>query len=1352
MSEYDIAIKIAGQLEGSFKNAIKGAQSGLSGLGISGKVGSLALKGVGVAAKATAATMAAAGAGIAAVGAYSVNVGKEFESQMSTVQAISGATGDDFEALKAKAKEMGATTSFSASEAGQAMEYMAMAGWKTEDMLGGIGGVMNLAAASGEDLASVSDIVTDALTAFGKGADYAGTFADQLAAASSSANVSVSTLGESFKYAAPIAGALGFSTSDTAEALALMGNAGIKASSAGTALRSTMNALTADELKFATSQGEVVVATQNEDGSMRNLNDILDDSRKAFANMTEAQQAQAAKALVGKNAMSGFLALMNAAPGDLDKVRSALEDSAGAAEEMANLRLDNLEGDITLLKSAAESFGISVYENMQGPLREVVQYGKEQLGILQAALDSGGFEGLTKAIGGVLSDAITKIAEAAPDFINGAADLVESFLNGIDNNADGIGSSIGRLITTLGSAIIRLAPKIAVTGVHIIAAIGKGIVDNLPMLKDAALDAVEYLWNAIKDGFKSFKDFLGDDEVEPFKKVLALIPGLVAGFAIFDGIGGAIKGFVTNFKGAGKAMPGAAKGFSKAGNQMSKVAKNILAVGAGLALAAAGIWLLVDAAKQIASAGPGAVAALLLMVGGLTALMVIASVLGPKLEAAKGGLLAFGGAILMAAAGMALMSFAAIQLANAGPLAFAGLAVMIGGMIALMAIAGAMGTTLATAAPGLLAFGAAILMVSAGFAIMAFAAIQLSQAGTSAMIMFAGLLVGLIAFMAVAALLGPMLISGGVGMLLLGAGLMLAAGAMALLANTAIMMSNAGAGAIVMLVALVAIILAFGAAAGLLAPLLMAGGVALMVFGAGLAVVAAAALLASVSLLLISTTLPTFAQYGMTAAAGIAALGASMLVVGAGAAVAGAGLLVAAAGLAALAVSALLAMVPMVAIGAAFVGIGAATAILAASGQTAADALDRLTDYGVGAMASMAALAAAVALPTVPLVALAAAFVATTVASAAFAVSILAVDAGLAAMVAVLALSVAALAGINMAIAMFRTQAAILGIATRLAGQAFVQFGTMVSPVASQLMNLVAPMTAVGAAAAALAAGMISTVASAATLAGAMAAVSVAVAAALVAFKLFGTGITQGMTQANTAVRNGMNQMRTIVVQGMTQITTVTIQGVTRMVAVFRSGGTQAIAIAVATANGIRAAFASVDLYSAGVNMMQGLLNGMNSMKAQVEAAARDIAKTAADAVNNALQVHSPSRLMVETGQFTGEGLALGMQNRTSDVQTAAQAMTQPVQDQSQQMRDMTAPQMETRSGLIGETLEGMSGQTTTNNTTQTSAPTFNFNPTYVIEGNADKEVLEETNKMSQSEFERMANEWIRNNGRVAFA
>lgn len=180
---------------------------------------------------------------VAAAGVASVKTAADFEASMSKVSAVSGATGGDLEALTKKAREMGSKTKFSASEAAEAMNYMAMAGWKTEDMLGGIEGVMNLAAASGEDLATTSDIVTDALTAFGLTASDSGHFADVLAAASSNANTNVSMMGETFKYCAPIAGSLGFSVEDTAEAIGLMANAGIKSTQAGTSLRTIMTNL-----------------------------------------------------------------------------------------------------------------------------------------------------------------------------------------------------------------------------------------------------------------------------------------------------------------------------------------------------------------------------------------------------------------------------------------------------------------------------------------------------------------------------------------------------------------------------------------------------------------------------------------------------------------------------------------------------------------------------------------------------------------------------------------------------------------------------------------------------------------------------------------------------------------------------------------------------------------------------------------------------------------------------------------------------------------------------------------------------------------------------------------------------
>lgn len=316
---------------------------------------------------------------ILAAGTAAVKTASDFDTAMSKVAAVSGATGDELQDLRDKAREMGSKTKFSASEAAEAMNYMAMAGWKTGDILDGIEGIMNLAAASGEDLATTSDIVTDALTAFGLSAADSGHFADVLAAASSNANTNVSMMGETFKYCAPVAGALGFSCEDTAEAIGLMANSGIKGSQAGTALRSMMNAL-AGEVKFCgDSFGEIEIATTNADGSMRDLNDILADCRVAFSQMSESEQASAAQALVGKNAMSGFLAVMNAAPSDIEKLNSAISTCSdevdgynGVTEKMAAVMQDNLGGQLTILKSQLEELAISFGEILMPAIRAIV--------------------------------------------------------------------------------------------------------------------------------------------------------------------------------------------------------------------------------------------------------------------------------------------------------------------------------------------------------------------------------------------------------------------------------------------------------------------------------------------------------------------------------------------------------------------------------------------------------------------------------------------------------------------------------------------------------------------------------------------------------------------------------------------------------------------------------------------------------------------------------------------------------------------------------------------------------------------------------------------------------------------
>ena len=326
---------------------------------------------------------------VTGLGTAAVKTAADFDSAMSRVAAVSGATGSDFDSLRDKAREMGAKTKFSATEAADAMNYMAMAGWKTEDMLSGIEGVMYLAAASGEDLATTSDIVTDALTAFGLSSGDSGHFADVLAAASSNANTNVSMMGETFKYCAPVAGALGFSVEDTAEAIGLMGNAGIKASQAGTSMRSIMTNLTGDVKLSGAAIGDVTIATTNADGSMRSLSAILADCRVAFGGMTEAEKANNAEALVGKNAMSGFLALMNAAPEDIAKVSGAVNNCKDAAKNMADTMQDNLEGQLTILKSQLQELAISFRDLLMPAVRSIVSGLQGMVDVLNAMPDGG---------------------------------------------------------------------------------------------------------------------------------------------------------------------------------------------------------------------------------------------------------------------------------------------------------------------------------------------------------------------------------------------------------------------------------------------------------------------------------------------------------------------------------------------------------------------------------------------------------------------------------------------------------------------------------------------------------------------------------------------------------------------------------------------------------------------------------------------------------------------------------------------------------------------------------------------------------------------------------------------------
>ena len=330
-----------------------------------------------------------------------IQVGMDFESSMSKVGAVSGASAEEMQALSDKAKEMGESTIFSASQSAEAFNYMAMAGWKTEEMLDGIEGVMNLAAASGADLATTSDIVTDALTAMGYGAKDAGRLADVMAAASSNANTNVEMMGSTFQYAAPIIGTLGMSMEDAAVAIGLMANAGIKGDKAGTALRSTLNRLSAPPKQCATEMEKLGISMTDSEGKMKSLDQLRRDVRKAFSTLSETEATAAAKHIAGAEAMSGLLAIVNAAPADYEKLTKAVNNSAGAAADMAQQMNDNVGGQLTLLKSKIEGIMIKLFERASGSMKK----GIETIG-----------QALDKVDWNKVGDQIGKFATKAADF------------------------------------------------------------------------------------------------------------------------------------------------------------------------------------------------------------------------------------------------------------------------------------------------------------------------------------------------------------------------------------------------------------------------------------------------------------------------------------------------------------------------------------------------------------------------------------------------------------------------------------------------------------------------------------------------------------------------------------------------------------------------------------------------------------------------------------------------------------------------------------------------------------------------------------------------------------------------
>lgn len=527
---------------------------------------------------------------IVAAGTAAVKTTADFDSAMSKVSAVSGATGDQLQALRDKAKEMGAQTKFSATESAQAFNYMAMAGWKTEEMLDGIDGIMALSAADGLDLATTSDIVTDALTAFGLSASDSAHFADVLAQASRNANTNVSMLGESFKYVAPVAGSLGYSVEDVSVALGLMANSGIKASQAGTSLRQALSQLISPTDKVEINMEKYGISLFDAEGQSKSLMEVMKDLRKSFGGITvdmekvsaaveqgdeawaayaeslpisDQEKMQALVDMFGTRAMPAMLSIINASESDFEKLSDAINDADGTAQEMADTMLDNLNGQLTLLKSALEGLAISLGELLMPLIRKVVSWVQQLVDKLNS-LDESQKENIIRigaaiAVIGPALLIVGKLVTAIGSIITAGSKVV-GLVSKLGPGLKAVGTALGGISTTAAAVVAIVLALVAA-----FVTLWKNFEDFRNKIKAIVQDVVDKFKEAgqkITDALNAL-GFDFEDIVDAIKEIWEAFCWFIGPIFIgmIDSIGTALKGVIDVVVGIIQIITGIIKGF-----------------------------------------------------------------------------------------------------------------------------------------------------------------------------------------------------------------------------------------------------------------------------------------------------------------------------------------------------------------------------------------------------------------------------------------------------------------------------------------------------------------------------------------------------------------------------------------------------------------------------------------------------------------------------------------------------------------------------------------------------------------------------------------------------------------------
>ena len=486
--EMELAIKIAGKVEASFTNALGKAGSGVMQLS-----------------KTITAATAAAAAAVGAIAVAAVNVGKEFETAMSQVQAtmlLDTGTAEGAAAmatLEEAARECGRTTAFSATEAAEALNYLALAGYNADEAATALPAVLKLAGAGAMDLARASDMVTDSMSALGIEATEANlnTFADQLAQTASKANTSVSQLGEAILTVGGTAKGLAGGTTELNTALGILADNGLKGAEGGTHLRNMILSLqspTGDASKALQSLGVDVYDTQ---GNMRGLNDIFKDLQSGMEGMTAAQKDSIISTLFNTTDLTAANAMLSNCTDRWDELSAAIENSAGACEDMYSIQLDNLDGDIKILKSGLSDLGISIYKDLNGPLREMTQLGTSMVEELSQAYSEGGMAGMVGAVGDCLSEAVNVIAGYAPQVVSMGVDLISNFVQGIADNAGQLADMAAQVITIFINGLFTLIPQVLLAGIDIIVQLANSIASQLPTLITNGTQAIQNLVSGI---------------------------------------------------------------------------------------------------------------------------------------------------------------------------------------------------------------------------------------------------------------------------------------------------------------------------------------------------------------------------------------------------------------------------------------------------------------------------------------------------------------------------------------------------------------------------------------------------------------------------------------------------------------------------------------------------------------------------------------------------------------------------------------------------------------------------------------------------------------------------------------